>query len=107
MENLKNVIEILKKDRIDISNERDVQTNKITSLTTQLTDIQKEIDEIKTSLTESESKLNNLDSTIKDTESGYNKLVIAGENLMSIVSQSVSDIDKKLLENSTSILHCG
>jgi chromosome segregation ATPase len=102
MENLKNVIEILKKDRIDISNERDVQTNKIASLTTQLTDIQNEIEEIKTSLTESESKLNNLDSTIKDTESGYNKLVLAGENLMSIVSQSVSDIDKKLLENSTS-----
>ena len=48
------------------------------------------------------SKLNNLDSTIKDTESGYKKLVLAGENLMSIVSQSVSDIDKKLLENSTS-----
>ena len=102
MENLKSVIEILKKDRIDINNKRDVQTNKIASLTTQLKDIQKEIDEIKTSLTESESKVNNLDSTIKDTESGYNKLVLAGENLMSIVSQSVSDIDKKLLENSAS-----
>lgn len=102
MENLKNVIEILKKDRIDIINDRDVQNNKINSLTTELTHIQKEIAEIKTSLAESESKLINLDSTIKDTESGYNQIVLAGENLMSIVSQSVSDIDRRLIENSTS-----
>ena len=99
MENLKNIIDILKKNRDNLRKERDEQSEKINTLTNQVTEIEKEIDNITNSLSESETKLNNLDTTIKDTEAGYNKLVLAGENLMSIVSQSVSDIDKKLLES--------
>tara|TARA_B100000902_G_scaffold273053_1_gene258959 strand:- start:780 stop:1187 length:408 start_codon:yes stop_codon:yes gene_type:complete len=98
MENLKNIIDILKKDRDNLSKQRDEQSKKINTLTNQVTEIEKEIEKTTNSLSESETKLNNLDSTIKDTEAGYNKLVLAGENLMKIVSQSVSDIDIKLLE---------
>ena len=86
---LNNAIEHMKTKREAVQLRITNETTKITELTEQLSSIEQQIDSLTKSVKQSEDELICLNNIISETETGYQKLVQAGETLMSIVSNNL------------------
>ena len=86
---LNNAIEQMKTKREAVQLRITNETTKITELTEQLSCIEQQIETLTKSVKQSEDELICLNNIISETETGYQKLVQAGETLMSIVSNNL------------------
>ena len=86
---LNNAIQQLNNKKEEIQKKITSETSEIQTLTTQMNEIEERIETLTTSLSTSEQQLLQLNNTIVETEAGYQKIVEAGETLMSIVSQNL------------------
>ena len=80
-----------KKTEVNAKIKRDAR--EIKTLTKQVTEIESRIELLTNSLSKSEGELTQLNNTITETESGYQKIVEAGETLMAIVSQNLPKLE--------------
>jgi len=105
--NLNAAIEKMKENKKLLQDKIVNEKTEVQELTLKMQNIENRIDKLKQSLDKAEGDLLQMSNTIEETESGYNKLVEAGETLMSIVSQNLTmsdhnsnDSDKyKMLES--------
>jgi chromosome segregation ATPase len=86
---LNNAIEQLNKKKTEIEEKIKNETLEIDSLTKNMSEIEERIETLTNSLANSKQELVQLNNTIVETEDGYQKIVQAGETLMSIVSQNL------------------
>ena len=89
---LNNAIEHMKTKREAVQLRITNETTKITELTEQLSSIEQQIESLTKSVKQSEDELICLNNIISETETGYQKLVQAGETLMSIVSNNLPTV---------------
>lgn len=86
---LNNAIQQLNKKKMEIQEKIQSETSEIQTLTAQMNEMEERIETLTASLSSSEQQLVQLNNTIVETEAGYQKIVEAGETLMSIVSQNL------------------
>ena len=86
---LNNAIESMKSKREEIQAKKIKDSANISELTSKLESIEEQIEILTNSVTKSERELLDLDNMISETETGYQKIIQAGETLMSIVSQNL------------------
>ncbi len=86
---LNNAIEQLNGRKKEIQSKITGETTEIQTLTERMTAMEERIETLTNSLSKSESELVQLNNTIVETEAGYQKIVEAGETLMTIVSQNL------------------
>tara|TARA_B110001450_G_scaffold256395_1_gene286732 strand:- start:2334 stop:2630 length:297 start_codon:yes stop_codon:yes gene_type:complete len=58
-----------------------------------LEETKEKINVLENELSEKENKIIELKNTISETEKGYNKIIDAGETLMAIINQNISNLD--------------
>ena len=100
---LNNAIEKLKANKKNFQDKITDERKEVETLTVQKNNIANRIETLTHSLDKTESELLQLNTTIEDTEAGYQKLVEAGETLMSIVSQNLSNFTPNHIGNENHI----
>ena len=91
--NLNTAIEKMKENKKLLQDKIVNEKTEVEQLTLKMQTIANRIDTLKQSLDKAEGDLRQMSNTIEETESGYKKLVEAGETLMSIVSQNLTRSD--------------
>ena len=100
--NLNTAIEQMKENKKLLQGKIVNEKTEVEQLTLKMQTIANRIDTLKQSLDKAEGDLLQMSNTIEETESGYKKLVEAGETLMSIVSQNLTRSDPNSNSNSNS-----
>ena len=86
---LNNAIQQMNKKKQEIQAKIQSESSEIQEITARMNEMEQRIETLTNSLTTSEQQLVQLNNTISETEAGYQKIVEAGETLMSIVSQNL------------------
>ena len=98
---LNNAIQQMNSKRDEINEKILTETTEIKNLTSEMNKIEERIESLTESLSKSETELLQLNNTITETEAGYQKLVAAGETLMSIVSQNLPKVLSNAPDNAS------
>ena len=83
-----------KKDRLNEDVLKDKKEKE--DLEKELIEIELSINKCTIDISNKDKKLDELNGTINEIEKGYNKIIDAGETLMAIISQNVSNLDIEL-----------
>ena len=89
---LNHAIQQMNKKKQEIQAKIQTESSEIQEITARMNEMEQRIETLTNSLTTSEQQLVQLNNTISETEAGYQKIVEAGETLMSIVSQNLPKI---------------
>lgn len=90
---LTNTLKKLKAKRDALGTKINTDKECATCIMQQIKDCKVNFEKINKEIEKSEHELDNLNNTIEQTENGYNKILEAGETLMSIVSQNLTDVE--------------
>jgi len=90
---LKNVLESLIGTKVALEGKIKGDTEERDRLAQKAAELQSQIDRIDNSIVKASRDLEELNGTITETQSGYDKIIEAGQTLMGIVSQSLPKID--------------
>ena len=90
---LKNVLDKLNGTKEGLEGKIKGDTEERDRLAQKAAELQSQIDRIDNSIVKASRDLEELNGTITETQSGYDKIVEAGQTLMGIVSQSLPKIE--------------
>ena len=90
---LKNVLDRLNETKEALESKIEGDAEERDRLAQEVSDLQARIDKIDNTIKKSTAELEELNGTITETQSGYDKIVEAGQTLMGIVSQSLPKIE--------------
>lgn len=92
-EEIHKILISLKNKESELTNNINNKKVEIQELKTNLEETQNKINILENDLSDKENKIMELQTTIKETEKGYNKIIDAGETLMAIINQNISNLD--------------
>ena len=90
---LKNVLDRLNETKVQLETKITGDTEERDRLAVEASELKARIEKIDRIIQKSTQELSDLNGTIKETQSGYDKIVEAGQTLMGIISQSLPKID--------------